>query len=227
MAEVKDETTAQFDLLRKRAKQEATKATQQEQEGLQRRFASLGQGSSGAAIRSQSLAESRGAERLQQAQEGIGFQEAAERQRQGEIAKQREFQTSEREAGQQFALGAQKGQQEFGAQQAELARQYATGERKAGQEFAIGERQAGQTFATEQNQLSRALQQAGLDLQTEAQNTQIAQFEREFNRDSNTIAFNQKMAESASKSNFLDDLGITQAFGNIYGGAINKVKSLF
>lgn len=142
-----DPTKQQFDILRKRARQAAQKAGQAEQEGLQRRFASIGQVGSGAQIRAEAQASERGAKRLEQAEETVGLAELAEKQRRQEIQEGRAFARGEREASQGFAAeqagigrafaGKQAGLgRQFSAEQAELARKFATGERVDSQEFA-------------------------------------------------------------------------------------------
>lgn len=149
-----DPIKSQFEILRKRARQAAQTATQQEREGLQRRFAAIGQVGSGAQIRAEAQAAERGAKRLAQAEETVGLAELGERQRQQEIAQQRAFATGEREAGQRFA-----------AEQAGIQRQFAAQQAAQGRGFATGEREAGQRFAAEQAGLSRAQQSQLLEAQ--------------------------------------------------------------
>jgi hypothetical protein len=154
-----DPTKERFEILRKRAQQAARTQTQQEKEGLQRRFAQIGQVGSGAQIRSEAQAAERGAKRLQRAEETVGLAELAERQRRAEIAEGREFQRGEREAGQRFA-GEQAGLgREFSAEQAGLGRQFAAQQAGLQRQFATGEREAGQRFAGEQTGIGRVFQQ--------------------------------------------------------------------
>lgn len=244
---IQDPTAEQFAILRKRAKQAAETSTQQEKEGLARRFAALGQVGSGAQIRAESQAAERGAERLAKAEETVGIAELAERQRQKDIAEQRAFASSERQAGQKFAaeqaaLGRQYTTQErlsgqdFASGQAKLGREFASGEAKLGREFAsgealkgreyaTGERLSSQDFASQQAQAARLFQKGESDLtrafQERAYAEDIRRYDQEFIRDSDTLAFNRKMAEDAANSNFLTDLGFNpnMNFGDIGAGA--------
>ena len=209
-----DDISKQFEPLRARARREATKATQQEQEGLKRRFAALGQGSSGAAIRAQALAERAGSERLQAAQEGIGFQEQAARTQAKQIGEQREFQRAEREAGQQFQAGILGKQQEFQKGLIGQQQEFARGERAGAQEFASAEAGKARGFSAEQANLARSLQEKSLGLQQKALDAQIQQFDQEFARDSGTLDFNKKMQEAEAGKGIFGDLLGDFNFGN-------------
>ena len=230
-----DPISQQFEILRKRAKQAANTATQQEREGLQRRFAALGQVGSGAQIRAESQAYQRGAERLQKAEESVGLAELSERQRRQDISEQRNFQTAERLAGQKFsseqaglqrqfaqqlqeaqrkyATGERLSSQEFAALQASKGREYATGERLGSQEFASQEANLGREYQTQQSALARAIQEKALVFQQKSFDEGIRQFDLEFGRDSATIDFNKRMAELNSSKTLLDDLGVTGITG--------------
>jgi len=225
-----DPTKERFEILRRRAQQAARTATQQEREGLQRRFAAIGQIGSGAQIRAEAQAAERAAKRLQQAEETVGLAELAERQRQREIGEQRAFARGEREAGQTFAARQAGIGREFAAQQAGIGREFARGEREAGQtlatqqaregrefargerissqEFATGEAEKGRDFTREQQALSRDLQEKALAFQRTAFDENIRQWESEFNRDTSTIEFNKKMALENASRTLLDDLGL-------------------
>lgn len=256
-----DPTKERFEILRRRAQQAARQATQQEAEGLKRRFAQIGQVGSGAQIRAEAQAAERGAQRLARAEETVGLAELAERQRQRELGEAREFARGEREAGQRFAaeqagvgreFAAEQARQarEFGAGQAELQRKFVTGERLGAQDFARleaatgrafsrEERQSAQRFADaqaalsrsftgEQNQLMRNLQQAGLDLQRQSFDENTRRFDLEFARDSDTIAFNKRMALDNASKGLLDDLGLgginaESIFGKTSGEQIGTI----
>ncbi len=97
--------TNQFDVARKRAQQQAAQAVQGQQEALQRKFASLGNLQSGAAIKQQQLAAEKGQEQLQGVNEGIDAAEMADQQRKQELAQQQQFAREERLGSQEFAGG--------------------------------------------------------------------------------------------------------------------------
>ena len=156
-----DPLKERFEILRRRARQAATSASQQEAEGLKRRFAQIGQVGSGAQIRAEAQASKRGAERLARAEETVGLAELAERQRQKEIAETREFARGERQESQtfaaqqaalarQFARGERLGSQTFAAGQADLQRKFQTGERLSSQDWQRLENEAGRTFSQEE-----------------------------------------------------------------------------
>lgn len=134
----------EFEIARKRAKQQAQANLQQRQQALKRRFAILGTGASGAALKAEERAQTAFGQELEGAEETIGAAERAEKRRIREIQEGRAFQTSER-------LGSQS----FAGEQAALQREFARGERVAGQEFARGERVASQDFASVQAELQR------------------------------------------------------------------------
>jgi len=189
-----------FQTLRQQAKQESQAGRQKQKEALKRRFAQLGQTTSGAAIKAETGVEQEAEKQLSQQLGKIGVAEQQEMQRRKEIGEAREFVAGE----------AQKGRL-FTAEQARLGRLFATGERKAGQEFAAGqaklgrefattERQAGQEFAASQNQLAREQAQK----QFEANFAQsVEQFEknfgfveRQFNEEIRVNDFNMQTAQS-------------------------------
>jgi hypothetical protein len=154
-----DPTKQRFEILRKRAQQAAKTQTQQEREGLQRRFAQIGQVGSGAQIRAEAQAAERGAKRLQRAEESIGLAELGERQRLKELGEARQFQRGEREASQAFA-GRQAGLgREFAAEQARLGRQLSETETGRQRAFAGEQARLGREFAGEQAGVGRVFAQ--------------------------------------------------------------------
>ena len=203
-----DPVKAQFDILRKRAKQAATTATQQEREGLSRRFASINQVGSGAQIRSEAQAFERGAKRQQEAEETIGLAELGERQRQKELGESREFARGERQAsqlfgaeqaglqrrfasleagkGRQFATGERRGSQAFAGGQAGIQRRFASTEAGKGREFASGERRGSQDFARGEREGAQEFNQGqfetSADLQRRASILQESAFIENKNR---------------------------------------------
>lgn len=139
------EPLSEFDIARKRAKQQASQQVSQRKQALQRRFAQLGAGpGSGARIKLEQEAEREGAGLQQRAEESIGAAERAENRRRREIQEGREFARSER-------LGSQ----DFAASQAALNRVFQSGEGEKQRGFLTSEREAGQSFAAEQADLQR------------------------------------------------------------------------
>lgn len=92
----------QFDYLRKKAKADSDAAKQEQDDALKRRFASIGQLNSGAAIKTSQLGAEAADRQAADAQNQIGFAEA-----------QQKFQTSEREATQNFQAGQLDKQQQL------------------------------------------------------------------------------------------------------------------
>lgn len=150
------DTQAQFKLQRQRIDQDARAQADQENDALNRRFAALGGLNSGAYIKQQQIASDNAMKRRQQAMEGVDAAESQDLARKAEIEQGRQYQTAEREAGQNFS-----------AQQAGLQRNFLTGEREAGQQFTgsqadlqrgflTSERMAGQGFAADQADKQRS-----------------------------------------------------------------------
>ena len=169
-----EEIDPRFELARKRAKQGATAATQGQSEASQRRFASLGLGTSGAALKQEQQIMERGAQRLQGAEEGIQAAEFAEQSRKREIREGREFQTSERQASQGFAGGENAlnrsfqtserlGGQGFASGENAISRKHQAGMQTSQQDFARGERQGSQEFAAGQTETAQKIQQGQFD----------------------------------------------------------------
>jgi len=161
----------EFDLARKRSKQQAQSNLQQQQQALKRRFAVLGTGASGARLKAEEKAQTQYGEQVAGAEEQIGTAERAENRRVREIGEARQFATSERLGSQEFAKGERIGSQDFGAQQAETQRKYQTGERLSSQEFSsvqadiqrkylTGERISSQEYATVEREAGQQFQDA-------------------------------------------------------------------
>jgi hypothetical protein len=127
----------EFELMRRRIREQQNQATAQQQQQSARQFASLGNLQSGAAQKQQQLIAQQGEQQAGQRLADVDINQAQVVRQQAEAEKGRTFQTSERLGG-----------QDFSAQQAGLQRVFQTGEREAGQKFATGERLGGQQFAT-------------------------------------------------------------------------------
>lgn len=161
-----------YDLLRKRATQEAQAQGQQENDALARRFAAQGMSGSGAAIKQEQLAGERTAKRVSQANETIDMAQADEQMKLDESEKNRQFARSEREAGQDFQSGVLKQQQDFQSL----------------------ERQAAEAFARGENDKARELQKAALDMQAEQFLKQMQMAKDQFDLDAYISAQNLKTA---------------------------------
>ena len=175
----------QFELARRRASQRSGAETQAQQGALKRRFATLGGLGSGASIKADQQVAEQGAQRVQQATEGIDVAEAQDTARKEEIQEARKFQTSERMGQQEFARGERLGSQEFGAGQAQIGREFQTSERIGGQKFANAQRLGSEIFAGAQSQLQRDMAQGQF-------NKQLS-----FEKEKHTIARSQFMQQLA------------------------------
>ena len=240
-----DPVKAQFDILRKRAKQAATTATQQEREGLSRRFASINQVGSGAQIRSEAQAFERGAKRQQEAEETIGLAELGERQRQKELTESRGFARGEREAsqlfgaeqaglqrrfasleagkGREFARGERRGAQEFAGGQAGIQRRFASTEAGKGREFARGERVGSQEFARGEREgaqdFNQGQFQVSADLQRRASILQEGTFIENRRRFQESIRqFDQEFARDTETIEFNKRMAEMSARQGAFGG---------
>jgi len=142
MAEI--DPDARFKKLKLEAKQESTASTQAKKEALNRRFAQSGLLSSGAAIKQENIADKQGQSALSRRLSDIETSQEDSALRRQEIEKGRQFQTSEREAG-----------QSFGSSQADKQRGFISGERQAGQKFAGEQAGISRKFAGDQADLQR------------------------------------------------------------------------
>lgn len=183
-----------------------------------------------------SRGERRAGQEFAARQAGIGRGFAAEQARVGRgfAAEQaglgRGFQRELSESQRRFAATEAGKGRTFAQEQALAQRGFITGEREAGEltraaelqrqrEFAGKERVGAQEFAAEQAGIGRGFQeemakfqsrQRDFDraLQREAMDLGVARFESEFNRDSDTIAFNRRMSEQNANRNLLDEIGL-------------------
>ena len=156
MAEpIKSDPNARFDRARQQAKRDVTGQTQQNEEALKRRFASLGMQNSGAAIKQEQVSKEQGQGVLQRRLEGIQGQQEEETQRRDEIKQAREYATSERVAGQAFGAEQAGIGRSFAAEQSGLGRSFAAEQADLQRGFTTGEREAGQAFGAEQAGIQR------------------------------------------------------------------------
>lgn len=214
-----DALDRQYEIMRRRAAQTANTAADQEREGLRRRFAAIGSLNSGAAIKAESQVADRGAKRLEEANQNIDFQQAADAQRRKEIEEGRAFATSEREAGQKFASAMQ--ELGFGQQ---------TKEREAGQKFVSEQALSQRQYEAGENAKNRDFQNSLADksaaLQREALTEQGRQFDIQFAQDRQVNAINSVLAQvmagimsaAEGKVNIWSAYQGTGTYGNIAAG---------
>lgn len=188
MAQI-DQGPDEFEVARQRASQQSNAAVQSQKDAMKRRFAASGSLNSGAALKQNQLVEQEGAQRLQQANEGINAQEQGVRKQEREADKGRQFQTSERVGSQDFAAGQGKlgrefqtserlGSQDFTAGQANTQRDFMKSERLGSQDFATNERLGSQNFSAAQNKLSQDLQKSQFTSQMDMANKQFEEEKR-------------------------------------------------
>jgi len=137
-----------FNILQKKAEQQATAQTQEQKDALKRRFAALGAQGSGEAIKLEQQAGEQGAQRLQSAREGIEFAKLDEQSRLDAEQRGRDFATSERLGSQAFGAGETALGRKFASEQAGLQRGFLTGERLGSQEFQSGQADTQRSFLT-------------------------------------------------------------------------------
>jgi hypothetical protein len=162
-------TRTQFDIARERAGAESERQRKLREDAFKRRLTAQGIGDSGIQEKGiqtigtesrRSLAERRGL---------IDIEEAQQKERQAEAAKEREFLTEQSQLGREFQTGERVGSQQFAGEQAQLGREFRTGEREATQQFAGEQAELGREFQrdlqTTQLQQSFDLASRGLNLE--------------------------------------------------------------
>lgn len=174
------DSSNKYDVLRKRAAQSTRAQSQEQSEAVNRRFAALGRGGSGAAIKVERDIQNKASDNLQQANEGIGFQEAAEKERTAQIEAERGFMKGEREASQLFASGERQASQKYASGESALMRKYATGERLGSEKFQSSQAAAASKIAKSQfaEQMAFANKQYALDEKVTNANLAIQELEK-------------------------------------------------
>lgn len=184
----------EFELMRRRVRQESKAAGQQRQEELKRQFARTGMLQSGAAIKQAGIESQQQEQQTQRALEGVDIAQAQTLRAEREAEKQREFARSER-------LGAQ----EFTAGQAELQRKFATGERIAAQDFAKLESKAQRALQEKLAERNISVQEALAGDQLEFQKA-VAEFEQEETQKVNALNAMNAMLNIGFTRAEVDDL---------------------
>lgn len=210
----------EFDLQRSRLKSTLNDQANTQRDALERKLAQLQGGPSGAGIKLQQQLESDIGKQAEQGMEGIDSQELAARRQLDEAQKQREYQTSERLGGQEFAggqaakqrefaTGERLGGQDFAGSQSALQRQFAEGERLGTQQFQTGERASSQQFAGGEAEKQRSFQQGQFDADlafkkkiegfTESSKLrELNMAENQFKLDQQTTEFNKMLSIHAT-----------------------------
>jgi hypothetical protein len=213
----------EYDAMRKRLTQRVQADTQQQQDALARRFASMGASNSGAAIKQQQMAAESGVRQREEGLEGIQSQESAERRRLAEIESGREFQSQEAVAGRQFQAGESRLGREFTAGESALGRQFAAGESRLGREFTAGEAEKtrgftageadkGRAFTAGESALGRQFAAAESKLardQSQSQFLSSQRFQDKWNRAANEISMRQ-LDLAFDESEFNKDSALAQ-----------------
>lgn len=185
MAEQTFDPMSRFDKARSQAKQETFASKQAAQEAINRRFAQMGMQGSGASIKQQSLIDQQSEEELGKRLEGISGMQEQEVSRQNEIKQAREYQTKEREAGQEYGSLMLKKQQD-----------YATKEREAGQGFAGAMNKEAQDHAGRMQDKQYTFSQFMDDRQGDRFNIQMQAERDKLDYDKVIGEFNMNMAKS-------------------------------
>jgi hypothetical protein len=181
----------EFELARKRLRQQATARGQEQEQAIKRQFARTGMLSSGAAIKTLQRAKEQTAKQEQQALEGIGAAEAAERRRLGEIKAEREFRAAEAEKGRTFAREEAGIQREFVKGESALQRAFAKEEAQEQRGFAAGEAEKQRSF--QQGLATDQLQFQKMVFKQEVQD-RLKQFEEQKKQFSEQMAFEKDVA---------------------------------
>lgn len=147
MAEQTFDPMSRFEKAKTRAKQETFASKQAAQEAINRRFAQMGMQGSGASIKQQNLIDQQSEEELGKRLEGISGMQEQEIGRLNEIKQAREYQTKEREAGQEYGNLMLKKQQDYATQEREASQGYASAQSKAAQDFAASQQEKQNNFA--------------------------------------------------------------------------------
>lgn len=220
---------AQFKVAKEKASQETNAQKQSAQDAINRRFAAMGMGNSGAAIKQQRLIEDAAAKNLNAATADINAAEQAERARQFDITDARNYQTQEREASQKYATGERLGSQEFARGERVETNAFARQMQEMQNAFAKGERISSQNFTKEQqlmmNDFNQRMQKsqnsfaAKMDVRAGYRfarqlRQQQDQFEKTLAAEKEVNEFNKQMASKKPGKNIFEkggDLG-TQVY---------------
>lgn len=200
----------QYDPMRARAQQAEAAQLQTQKDAMARRAAQLGGGPSGSFIKQEGLATDASAKRLQAANEGIDAQQQGAVNQARQVHEQRDWQTGERVAGQDFAKSERIAGMDFANRTAAENRAFQTSERLGSQEFATKSADRNYEFQKDQNAANRIMQQKAMDLGAE-------QWKQSFDHEKEVDAFNMDMANKMYKKKDL----LEQLFGNFSGASVS------
>jgi hypothetical protein len=229
----------EFELMRRRVKQEGKAAGQQRQQELKRQFARTGQLQSGAFIKQSGIEQQQQQQQQQRALEGVDIAQAGVQRQEREAERGREFARGERIGAQEFA-GTQAGlQREFQATQQEAQNTFNALQAQLGREFTTQERLAVQDYAKlaaeDQQEFQKQLADEGYEFQklitgfdektgrtgAEILQREIMKFEQDISKQNNAVnmmnsllgvGFNRTEVQKIMK-----DLGIDGVKLNIPG----------
>jgi hypothetical protein len=202
-----DALKRKYDILRQKASQQGQAAEQEQVGALQRRFASLGNLSSGAAIKQEQLVKEQAAKQREEAVQNVDVAQAGEEAQQEQLRQQQEFAKAEREAGQGFAAAQAKEAQGFSAGEAEKQRGFQQGLADRDSEFRT------KVFESETGFKQKELDMASEELRV---NKEITAF--------NALAQAMESKDPGALSGALDQLN--KVLGTGFSPAGSKGKSV-
>jgi len=206
-----------YDVLGQQVQREERQRTGQEQEALQRRFASMGALGSGASVRAEQTAQEEGAKRFGQAKLGIETARLGEEQRFAEVEEGRQYSTAERIAAQKYGSAERQASQKFASSEALKGRDFATSEREAAQIFTSKE--SGKAYTRQQKLLDKT---QGFQAKENALNRDLTS--RELDMNEWIATENLAIAKEALKAQNRGLLG--GLWGDIFGSGTGGGKDM-
>ena len=202
----------EFELMRRRVKQDSQVAGQQRQRDLKRQFARTGNLQSGAFIKQSGIESQQAQQAQQRAVEGVDIAEAGVRREERQAQIGRDFAAGEALKSRDFASKEAESQRTFAAMQAQLGREFTTQERGAAQAFASTEAETQRRF---QDKLAKEGRDFNGELASNAEALQreIMDFEQVETRKVNALnAMNSLLNIGFQRDeveNILDQLGLS------------------
>lgn len=191
-----------YDIQRQRVNQDATKASQENNNSLQRKFASLGMVNSGESIKQQQLGQEQVNQQSENAKQNVDVQQAGEESMKSAQALQNQFAKSERIGSQEYATGERLGSQQFQSGEAQKARDFSEGQFQA----EMGFKQKLQDFA--ESSFSKQFEEGK------------SQFAQTFDQNERAQQFNQDMANRVfNKKDMLESFFNQGSSNSLKGGA--------
>jgi hypothetical protein len=184
----------EFELMRRRVKQESQAAGQKRQQELKRQFARTGGLQSGAFIKQSGIEAQEQQQAQQRAVEGVDIAEAGVRRQELEAEKQRTFASGE----------AQK-QRTFQSLQAQLGREFSASERLAAQDFSSMEAGIQRDFQEKLAKQGRDFQKE-LATDAEALQREIMDFEQAETKKVNAVNAMNSLINTGFSKTQIDDI---------------------